>query len=277
MEVIEVNNSKIFYIKDWEHSNLNEYYNFILNKLKNYLSVNNINTNINFGNRNFKSDINVYFQYEHTIINETNGYSCVINDYNYLSSIDFVFEYCNSNITHIKKTNAYNEYVNKLIYFPPLIYNLTDSKKRYKDCLTIHNSTPRRNKIHQLVNMQYYHHECGSDMFSKENMKKIMDEYKILVNIHQTDTHHTLEELRVLPALLTGIIVISEEVPYKESIPYSKHIIWSKYDDIPKKISSVLSKYKYYQKKYLTGISDTIKLMEVELDKNLNSMFNKIK
>jgi hypothetical protein len=98
-----------------------------------------------------------------------------------------------------------------------------------------------------------------------------------LVNIHQTDTHHTLEELRVLPALLTGIIVISEEVPYKESIPYSKHIIWSKYDDIPKKISSVLSKYKYYQKKYLTGISDTIKLMEVELDKNLNSMFNKIK
>ena len=110
-------------------------------------------------------------------------------------------------------------------------------------------------------------------MFGKETMKTIMDKFKILVNIHQTDFYHTLEELRILPSLMTGILIVSEDVPYKGNIPFSKHIIWSSYDDLPKTINDVLLNYVVYREKYLTGIDETITNMKTDSSKTLTSIF----
>jgi hypothetical protein len=47
-----------------------------------------------------------------------------------------------------------------------------------------------------------------------------------LIKIHQHDDYNTCEELRILPALLSNVIVISEVSPLIEYIPYKDHIIW---------------------------------------------------
>jgi hypothetical protein len=102
-----------------------------------------------------------------------------------------------------------------------------------------------------------------------------MDKYKILVNIHQTDHYQTLEELRVLPALMTGILVISEDSPYKEHIPFSKHIIWSTYDNIVDTINNVLDNYDFFRKKYLTDLNLTLQKMKSESDNEMFLIFKK--
>ena len=66
---------------------------------------------------------------------------------------------------------------------------------------------------------------------------------RILVNIRQTDHCDTLEELRVLPALRSGVIVISELAPNKELTRYSEFIIWGTLDELPEIIRNVQDNY----------------------------------
>ena len=56
-------------------------------------------------------------------------------------------------------------------------------------------------------------------------LKKPFDEHAILVNVHQTEEHHTLEEFRILPALLRGMVIISEVSPLIEYVPYSLRLL----------------------------------------------------
>jgi hypothetical protein len=64
--------------------------------------------------------------------------------------------------------------------------------------------------------------------------------------MHQNDDYNTFEELRILPALQNGVIVICENSPLSEMIPYNDYIIWSKYENILDKVNEVINKYDYY-------------------------------
>lgn len=273
---ITINNTELFYEDMWDYGNLNEYYQYILNDLKTFFKNNNVPFSVNFGCLNFEKDINLGFQYEHTIITNTSGgYDCKIYNSDWLMKCDFVFEYSICNINHIKNYIEFENYSKISRYYPPLIYNIGDvnNHRRIKNCLTIHNISSRRNLIHQQIDLQFYQNECGNDFYSKKTMKEIMDKYKVLVNIHQIDEHLTLEELRVLPALMTGMLVISEDVPYKESIPYNKHIIWSSFDELPKVINDVLANYDFYRDKFLNNLDMTINDMKSKSNKVLKNIF----
>ena len=110
---------------------LEEYRNFILKLIKTKLELLNTNISINLG-CNIKKYINIDFQYEHTIILENKNYICKIHNYDYLKTLDYVLEYSNANIEHAKKYGIDVNYINKLIYFPPLLYNLTNDGNRKK-------------------------------------------------------------------------------------------------------------------------------------------------
>ena len=64
-------------------------------------------------------------------------------------------------------------------------------------------------------------------VFHPDNLRALYRRCRILVNVHQTADHLTFEELRVLPALLCGVLVVSEEVPLRAHIPYARFVIWS--------------------------------------------------
>jgi hypothetical protein len=110
----------------------------------------------------------------------------------------------------------------------------------------------RSNILNELKNIGV-DNKMITNCFSHECLLNTYDKTKIMVNVHQTDHHHTFEELRVLPALLNGVIVISENVPLKEMIPYNEYIIWSSYEDIPSKTLEVMTNYSYYFDKLFTN------------------------
>ena len=97
------------------------------------------------------------------------------------------------------------------------------------------------------------------------NIDEIYGDTKILLNIHQTDHHHTVEELRILPALLCGAVVISEVSPLTNKLWYDEHIIWAKIEDMPDLAAWVLQNYtEVFQKAFGLGFSRTVERLAVE-------------
>jgi hypothetical protein len=71
-----------------------------------------------------------------------------------------------------------------------------------------------------------------------------------MINIHQTEHHHTLEELRVLPAVCCGVIVVCERSPLTEHLPYNEFIVWSDFDAVLETVEEVLNYDEYYNRIY---------------------------
>ena len=271
---IQINGTQLFYHDDYKNSNLNEYYEYILLLLKDFLSKNNILYSFNFGCYGINCDINLDFQYEHTIIKHEDKLYCKIHRHEDLIKLSNVFEYCNANIHHVGQYSKYNDYSNIVKYIPPILFDISNDGIRNKDTIVVHTSSKRREEIIKEIKCDYFHNVCGSDVYNKNNIKNVLNGYKVLLNIHQVDNHLTLEELRVLPSLLTGILIISEDVPYKESIPFSKHIIWSDRDNIKETLDKVLQNYEEYREKYLHGLNETYNLLKSITEKNIHSVFH---
>lgn len=268
IKIEKCNESFISYIDDYSLS-VREYYLYCVNLFKEILLNNNYNINIIFGdffvefNNDFKT-IKIDIQYEHTIVkpggrdvnnapigniklDQNTNYLVRIDNLNHLNKMDLIIEYSIPNIINIQKSNKFQEYEKKITHIYPTIYDKIDSVQQDKnlDVITTFQNIyePRRFKLL---------HDCltsGLDVKNINNcydgneIKKIYEKTKILINVRQTDYHDTLEELRILPALLNKCVIISEYAPLIEHIPYSKFIIWSNYSNIIKTIKEVKENY----------------------------------
>ena len=114
-----------------------------------------------------------------------------------------------------------------------------------------------------------------TNCFDKKCLLELYQKNKILINVHQTDHHHTFEELRVLPALLNGVIIISEDVPLKDKIPYNEFIIWSDYDKIVDKVKEVYENYEFYYNKIF--VNSNLSEILMSMTENNHKIFEKLK
>ena len=73
-----------------------------------------------------------------------------------------------------------------------------------------------------------------------------MDDTQIVVNVHRTPQRGTLEENLLLPALVRGGVVVSEEVPLRHAVPFHEYVIFCPYDDLPSTVALVQRNYEYY-------------------------------
>lgn len=174
-------------------------------------------------------------------------YLARLSDYERLKKFDFIVEYSRINLANIQGVEKFCVLNEKHLYISPALYKLhcASSDARYRNFITIANfgnpKEPRRKtflegmraKAIPIQNIQTWY----------EDVEELYSRTRILVNIRQTDHHDTLEELRVLPALRSGVIVISELAPYKELTRYSNFIIWGSLDELPEIIRHVQNNY----------------------------------
>jgi hypothetical protein len=116
----------------------------------------------------------------------------------------------------------------------------------------------RRYKLLENIKNLNIPHLNVNNCFEKLQLQNLYKNTKILINIHQTHHHHTFEELRVLPAIECGVIVICENSPLSHLIPYHNYIIWSSYDDILNKVNEVINNYDYYHNLIFTQKSNIL-------------------
>jgi hypothetical protein len=175
-----------------------------------------------------------------------------------LMAANLIIEYSRSNIKNIKTSNQFPSILKKMVQISPTLYPLVSTNQvshgRSIECATLFRNMnePRRKTFFEGLLAKQLPVKNINNVF--EQIENTYAQIKVLVNIRQTDHHDTLEELRVLPALRCGVIVISEDVPLREECRYSDFIIWGKLEDLPKLIQDVLENYdSYYKKIFQSG------------------------
>ncbi len=255
-------------------------------------------------NRKFNLDYldkyKIYFQIEHNLVldggrsithkikgnvkyiyDESQFYLVRIVNLEEYDKYDYIIEYSYPNIENIKLSNYFNkEFINKILYLPPLIYDYIDYKPvRNINILTtfIDTTQTRRQLLLNKMEQSNINFKNVNNIFDKNELKNLYDKTKILLNIHQTDFHHTLEEFRILPALSRNVIIISEEIPLKYTIPYNKYIIWCNYDNVLEILNVIDKNYDEYYEKFFgkeSKLKDILKDLEDEAYKNINNKLN---
>ena len=271
--IYSANNSNFYYENNYEC--INYYFNYIVDIIKKILVDNptlnvNIlfNSNNKFNNIEFNNNnklIKIGLNIEHTLVKK-NGrdvgnnvvcgnvvddnnekYLVRIVDYDNLKNVNIVIDYSKPNIFNISSITTCLS--NKLVYISPSIYhtNFINNVRNITTLTTfIDINQPRRRDLLININKNNIQHINVNNCFDLNLLKTLYSNTKILINIHQTEHHHTFEELRVLPALLCGVITICEKSPLSELIPYNDYIIWSGYDKIIDKTLEVINNYDYY-------------------------------
>lgn len=293
-KIIDVNGSKICY-EPFPSMWTAEYYNYCIDLLIKTLASCPNKINIIFGNIEylFKNDnktIKIDIQTEHTLVkpggrsvdelifgsvdllDEDGKYLIRIVERNYFSRLDVIIDYSMANIFNASTNSICNEYSKRVTYIAPMLYDLNNFNNQNRQyTITIGNSSDRRtvlnSKINGLVNIQ--------NVLDKEKLKDIYKQTKIMINIHQTDHHHTLEELRILPALCNGVIIVSEDVPLKDVIPYSDSIIWGSYADIPDIVKDVEDNYDYcHERIFTTKLTSILQQLRCDNLKKMKSLID---
>jgi hypothetical protein len=262
----------LFYYKD-NFGIINDYYQMIVEIIKNFLYNNSdLNINItlcnnhyNFNNNNKTIKINI--NYEHTLVKKggrdvlsntpfgniyydnNEKYLVRIDRYNELNNSNIIIDYSIPNIYNVKSCQLFNLFSNKHIYISSSIYDFKFIKEN-RSIITlttfINTNEPRRAKLLNELSNKKMPHINVNNCFEKNALKNLYENTKILINIHQTPHHDTFEELRVLPALQCGVIVIGERSPLNNLIPYNEFIIWTDYNNIINTLNDVISNYDYF-------------------------------
>ncbi len=207
------------------------------------------------------SSISIYLQIEHTLFRpgsetsssgiqgvlpvpgSTQKYLIRIAELDKLSSADVVFDYSRINLLNIQSSPILKDYLKKTFCIRPALYPLHTSSKGRNGVITLFgnpNISRRKLFLDDLRRHSISSENIRGVYFGVENIYR---KVKIVINIRQTDGHETLEELRVLPALRSGAIVVCESAPYVEKTAYSKFVIWGSLSELPSLISEVQNNF----------------------------------
>ena len=156
-----------------------------------------------------------------------------------------VIEYSKPNLRNVLDSSISQTYESKAVYIAPMLGTpMTNPSWQGRDF----------SRVYTAMNLSGYQDrrsEILSSLMTKDsinlrNLSGIRDLTKrypqvgLLLNLHQTEHHVTLEELRILPALRQGVIVISEPSPLLEIVPYSSFLIFANLDEISHAMKRVL-------------------------------------
>lgn len=177
------------------------------------------------------------------IPNSEQQYLIRIAHYDDLNRANIVFDYSRINLYNISSNKALQIFSRKLFCVSPALYPIYISIDGREGVITLFgNPDDSRRKLF-LKDLDRHKIKSSNIRGKYFGIDSIYRKAKIVVNIRQTDHHDSLEELRVLPALRSGAIVISETAPYIVKTWYSKFIIWGSIDQLPKLISDTEKNY----------------------------------
>jgi hypothetical protein len=173
------------------------------------------------------------------------------NNIDILERADIIVQYTMPNLLYARTSERYSHLAKKMIYIPPLLiippYNHENHHRSHHvimTCMCLHpENRPRRFQLFEELKARQVPIENVNHLRTFNALHDFMMDTKILVNVHQTDFHHSFEEFRCLPALLCRVIIISERPPLWETIPFHSFIIWCSYEEIADTVEYVLANY----------------------------------
>lgn len=163
-----------------------------------------------------------------------------------LAQQDLIVDYSLPNLEHLSRSGQFSALRRRMYAIAPLWYR-TDLTREGRDlgCITQFADLrqPRRRQFLEDCLRQGVAVHNVRGIWRESALRRVYRRTALLVNVHQTEHHHTFEELRVLPALANGVIVLSEDVPLRSCVPYHEFIVWAELSELPQRIAEVRSDY----------------------------------
>ena len=180
------------------------------------------------------------------ILNSDERYLVRIANYSALSKFDLIIDYSRINLHNIRTSNQFKAYLGKSLCISPTLYQPHISIRGREGIITLFGNPEESRRKEFLATLKSHQiYSCNiNGVFI--NVDAIYRKVKIVINIRQTDEHDTMEELRVLPALRCGAIVICESAPFLEKTRYSQFLICGTLTELPNIIIDVEQNYHYY-------------------------------
>lgn len=169
-----------------------------------------------------------------------------------LAAADLILDYSRPNLTHLDLSGHFPQLRARMLAIVPLWYRCSfDAARRDLPLITQFADLGQLRRQHFLdaARQAGLHVENVRGIWSTTGLRRLYRRTRILINVHQTDHHHTFEELRVLPALANGVIVISEDVPLRAQVPYHEYIVWARTDELVHRIAEVQADYAGWQRR----------------------------
>ncbi|MBL8298588.1 MAG: glycosyltransferase [Rhodanobacteraceae bacterium] len=163
-----------------------------------------------------------------------------------LEQQDLVIDYSRANQINIERGGRHEALLTRLILIAPLLHTphfLRGGRPLRLICLFGNRREPRRAALLAQARRRNLGLRHIGGIYDTTGLERLYRSSRVLLNVHQTDDHHTAEELRILPALQSGMIVISEDVPLREELPYHAFVIWAAYENLLDTAAAVLANY----------------------------------
>jgi len=194
-----------------------------------------------------------------------------------LQSSDLVIEYSQINQFNVRQNHELASYASKAFCISPALYplfenSLSISSPRTHNTITMFGNPdePRRKIFLDRLAAANVHSKNINHVF--EGIEDLYRNTKILINIRQTDHHDTLEELRVLPALRCGVIVVSERAPLIERTRYSKYIVWGELSELPNLVLDIQNNYEKWHNKIFENPGFTRRMNRISRQNQLTAL-----
>jgi len=270
---------------------IKDYYDYCFNLIVEALQYSEEQIDVSLGKTVFDQCVRLDIQPEHTLVklggrsvsesvlgniptdDGSGNYQVRIDRFDHYRNLDGIIEYSVPNIVNMQicSDKSIIEYAKKCRYIAPLIYDtdrLENNERSGVFTLFALGSSPRRDVFHKSTGIDNI-----SGVFCPAKLAELYYNKAVMVNIHQTEHHHTFEELRVLPALSQGVVVVAEESPLKEHIPYSDSIVWCSLENMSDVIRDVESNYQSYRQKIFTSkLSETLQKLRQNNATNISEL-----
>ncbi|MDC8014615.1 hypothetical protein [Tahibacter soli] len=174
----------------------------------------------------------------------------------HLETCDAIVDYSRANVENLRRAGGFEAYLAKTIVVAPLLYDIdTTQGRRRRDAITLFAdlSQTRRRAFLDAARAARLPLANVNGIYGGDALRALYRDTRVLVNVHQTGEHHTFEELRVLPALLCGAVVVSEDVPLRETIPYHAFVVWARYGELADTVRAVLADDAAYRERIFGG------------------------
>jgi hypothetical protein len=212
-------------------------------------------------------DIDLFMQMEHTLVarggrsvppgtpvgaipqGDGDNYYVRVDKMSEMTTAKVVLDYSMTNLVNVLTCRSVREFfAGRLVYAPAMPFDYRAPVGRYRELVTTFTSVSdtRRKQVYESLLVSGINYENVTGVFGLNELRSLYSQTKILVNVHQTDHHHTFEEFRALPALLCGCIVVSERVPLSDVIPYGKFVIWADKERLVDVAVDVSRNYSYW-------------------------------
>lgn len=181
-----------------------------------------------------------------------------------LVQADLIVDYSSANIRHLQAAGGFDDVLPRMIAIAPLLHARNFSAERRDVPVLTLFSNPDEGRRAALLK------DARSRRLPVRNRKRCFDgealqtcygRSRILLNVRRTEHHDTIEELRILPALMSGVIVVSEDGPLRDCLPYARYVVWADYERLLDQCTEVLREYEVWHER-LFGDQTLITLLE---------------